>query len=157
MRLLIDSLVALMLAGVLGGVVVAHRQTGESEERFEQGYLDLRAIQRQVQLQATLEQVPCNEHGWPVTIDTAWFKDSLPDNPLMDNDRPWMEVASPLYARLDHPLDRATADPRAAQFWYNPAKGVVRARVPVGVSDQESLTAYNRLNGVHLQSLFDDE
>lgn len=75
----------------------------------------------------------------------------------MDDVRPWLEVASPVYQRLDHPLDPASADPKAAQYWYNPAKGIVRARVPVSISDEETLKAYNRLNGVELKSLFNDQ
>lgn len=46
MRLLIDSLVALMLAGVLAGIIIANRENGDQEEKFDRGYLDLRGSGR---------------------------------------------------------------------------------------------------------------
>jgi hypothetical protein len=38
-------------------------------------------------------------------------------------------------------------------FWYNPALGVVRARVPRTLSDAEALELYNEVNGTRLQEL----
>ncbi len=154
MRLLIDTLVALMLAGILGGIVVAHRDNSDSEATYDSGRMQLRDLQRQINLQASLKRVPINEFGWPMTVDPEWFADHRPDNPLLDDSRPWLEVATPMYYRLENPLDCSTADPRAAQFWYNPAKGIVRARVPAGLSDQASLDAYNRVNGTSLVDLY---
>ena len=42
-----------------------------------------------------------------------------------------------------------------AQFWYNPRHGVIRARVPMAMSDAETLAIYNQVNGSNLQSLFE--
>jgi hypothetical protein len=46
-------------------------------------------------------------------------------------------------------------DRSIAAFWYNPANGVVRARVPVTISDQRATELYNRINGVFLTSIFE--
>ena len=65
-----------------------------------------------------------------------------------------MDLATRDEADLDNPMVKMTADPRLAGFWYNPHLGVVRARVPVMVSDVESLELYNRVNGTRLASIF---
>jgi hypothetical protein len=41
-----------------------------------------------------------------------------------------------------------------AAFWYNPYQGILRARVPVMISDEESLSVYNRINSSSLTSIF---
>jgi hypothetical protein len=62
-------------------------------------------------------------------------------------------VASEEDAGADHPRDPMAAGPGLAQFWYNPSKGVVRARVPDDVSEATALRLYNRVNDSHLTSL----
>src|SRR5690606_29054642 len=53
----------------------------------------------------------------------------------------------------DHPPDPVLISKEQAGFWYNPALGVFRARVPQQVTAQETLTLYNRVNGTALLSL----
>jgi hypothetical protein len=38
-------------------------------------------------------------------------------------------------------------------FWYNPALGIVRARVPRTLSDADAIDTYNRVNGTAIRSL----
>jgi hypothetical protein len=69
-------------------------------------------------------------------------------------ERPWIDLAAPDESELEHPVLKMTAGSGLAGFWYNPHLGVIRARVPVMVSDAESLELYNRVNGTRLASIF---
>jgi len=89
-----------------------------------------------------------------VTIDPAWFQEAAPGNPLLDEDRPWVEVAGTSQADLLHPPVRMAVEKSIAAFWYNPYQGVVRARVPVMVSDDKATELYNRVNGTGMSSIF---
>jgi hypothetical protein len=50
-----------------------------------------------------------------------------------------------------------TIDSKRAGYWYNPNQGIVRARVPVGISDDRALRLYNRINGTALTSIYSKE
>jgi hypothetical protein len=154
MRLIIDTLVALMLAGVLAGVVTFYNGRRDRDGQVELARAEVERFQREIMLQAALEQVPQSEAGYPRTIDLAWFQGDLPLNPLLDEGRPWLEIASAADRHLAHPVYRCASQPSLASFWYNPANGIVRARVPAGISDHEALGLYNRVNACSLESLF---
>ncbi len=153
MRLILDSLMAVVLAALLAGILLHQRHEQQHQRDVETVRANVRLIQQQVMLQAALERVPRNEYGFPITIDPEWFGEVVPRNPLVGTGHPWMEVASAEEARLIHPPVR-TADEALACFWYNPVTGVVRARVPQGVSDERTLQTYNFVNGCNLPSLF---
>jgi len=154
MRLFMDSVVALMLVALLGGVMW-HNRTDQTDHRLRdttQG--EVRRFQQQVALQSTLGKVERNERGYPQTIDPAWFQGALPQNPLLDVTHPWLEIASPDQKELLHPIQRIATDKKLAKFWYNPHMGVIRARVPMGVSDEATLQMYNYVNDCDLPDIF---
>ena len=82
------------------------------------------------------------------------FEDGAPRNPFLTGHRPWVEVAPPDEALLMHPFIRCDSSGNAAEFWYNPYLGIVRARVPYLRSDRETLALYNDVNDCELDSLF---
>ncbi|MCA9283626.1 MAG: hypothetical protein KDA22_00310 [Phycisphaerales bacterium] len=156
MRLLIDSLVALMLAGVLAGVIVASRDDERMEQRVQAASSELWRLKEEVMLQAALQRdglasVP------PKEIDPRWFHQDPPRNPLLEDDRPWIDIARGVERTLEHPVDKAALDRNAALFWYNPSTGALRARVPLQVSDADTLELYNRVNGTALTRLYGEE
>src|SRR5262249_12261162 len=65
-----------------------------------------------------------------------------------------VEVATPAEASLQDPAVRLTLDAHVASFWYNPYQGIVRARVPVLISDEKALDLYNTINGTHLATIY---
>ncbi len=146
MRLIIDSLLALMLVGVLAGVGLHYRHARQVEQQIELTRSEVRRFQAQIMLQAALEKVPLSQRGYPVTIDTKWFGDSLPTNLLLGPAYPWVEIASATERNRLHPTRRMATTRQLAQFWYNPNTGMVRARVPDSVSDATALRLYNRIN-----------
>lgn len=157
MRLLIDSLVAVMLAGLLASIILSDRAAEEETKDVEVATVDLHRLQREIYLQAALAEVPLSEHGFPITVDPEWFQGGLPRNPLLGPDHPWLEVADASQQNFKHPHDRMAADRLTAKFWYNPYQGIVRARVSSTLSENEALALYNQVNGCSLPNLFVDE
>lgn len=158
MRFIVNGLIALMVLGLLAGVVY-HRDLKLQHQRLvEQTRQDVQRLARQVMLQATLRQVQVTDAGYPATIDPHWFEDEeLPQNSLIRGPHPWVEIAHEDHRQLAHPPVKVADDPAAACFWYNPYKGIVRARVPMMMSDAEALRLYNQINQTDLQSLFDTD
>lgn len=154
MRWMRDVVAAIGLVGVVGGGLYLQRQQQEEERIFQTAQSDVRRLEMEIKYRAATKSADLNARGWPVTIDPSWFKDSPPINPLLADDRPWVEVAGTQQAELQHPPVRMAVDNQLAAFWYNPYQGVVRARVPVMVSDEKATELYNRINGVVMPSIF---
>lgn len=152
MRLVLDTLVALMVTGIFAGVVMYRQTEQRVEADVEQTFESVRQLQQQVLLQSQLGDVDLNRRGYPMTIDPAWFT-MLPDNHLVGAGHPWVEIAPGWQGDLKHPPDPVAATPDHARFWYNPSTGRVRARVPASMGDQEALEVYNRVNDSEMQSL----
>ncbi len=151
MRLFTDTLVALMLVGLVAGVVLHHHHKRDLEERVRMTRGEVERFQSQIMLQAALETVALTPRGYPQTVKREWFEDDLPRNHLMGAMAPWVEIA-PLSRRdRPHPVNRMATTSQVAQFWYNPRTGVVRARVPDSVSDTTALRLYNAVNDSDLK------
>lgn len=156
MRLLIDSLVALMLAGVLGGIVVASKDLESMEQKVQEASAELWRFKQEVLLQAALQRDGPIASP-PQEIELAWLDGDVPRNPLLEDSRPWLDIATRAERQLSHPIDKAPLDGMAARFWYNPVNGALRARVPLQVSDADTLDLYNRVNGTTLTDLYGQE
>ena len=154
MRLIIDSLLALMLVGVLAGVGLHYRHERQVEQQLSATRAEVRRFQAQIMLQAALEKVPLSQRGYPATIDIKWFGGNLPTNLLLGPAYPWVEIASETERDRLHPIRRMATNRKLAQFWYNPNTGVVRARVPDRVSDATALRLYNQINDSHVAQVY---
>jgi hypothetical protein len=153
MRLIIDSLAAVMLCGILAGVIMHTRAQSRLEDKLELARAEVERFQSQIMLQTALEKVNMTQRGYPRTVDAEWFPGNLPLNPLLGPGFPWLEIAGDSQRDLFHPRSRIAYSHNLAQFWYNPYTGVVRARVPDDVSDATALRLYNRINGTGLSDL----
>jgi hypothetical protein len=154
--------IAALITLILGtaGVWYAASVHDRLDENVSRTRESVRALGAEITRRALLEDVPLSEGGWPATIDPAWFeaqKMEPPRNPLLSEKRPWIEIAGSDEALLEHPMVRADPDSdrgsNVAAFWYNPYRGIVRARVPMGLSDREGLALYNEVNGTTLTTL----
>lgn len=150
---MIDSLVALMLVGILGAVVYNWRSEEQLEKDVVLTEAEVHRLAAQIELQAALENVELTQRGYPRLVKPEWFHGNLPLNPLLESGHPWLEIASASQHELRHPPNPIAAGADVAQFWYNPYTGDVRARVPTGVSDAKALELYNRVNEASLKSL----
>ncbi|MBI1336720.1 MAG: hypothetical protein GC164_07140 [Phycisphaera sp.] len=152
MRLVIDSLIALMLAAILGGVLLYHRQQQTNLLAQQQVYQALAHLQEQVLYRGALGENDTTESGFPRTVSPAWFVGEPPRNVLVPADQPWVDVA-PRDDWQDQPPDPVIASPGQAGFWYNPNRGIFRARVVPQFSDSRTIELYNHLNGCALRHL----
>jgi hypothetical protein len=150
MRLITDTLVALMLVGLVAGVIIHHRHKRDIEHRVRTTRAAVERFQSQINLQAALEKVTLTKRGYPQTVKLEWFEGDLPSNSLMGDRYPWVEIAGPSRRDRLHPVNRMATTLEVAQFWYNPYTGVVRARVPDSASDATALRLYNRVNSSDL-------
>lgn len=154
MRLLPQLLVVVMLLAIGGGV---WWRTGETRA-FERATAETRSallrIQQQVHLQSALAARDGASRRHPAGIDPAWFKGAPPANALLGPEHPWLEVDATAPASMRHPTVPFTHRTEDAAFWYNPAAGVVRARVPAGISDSRALALYNEVNDSDLAGIF---
>lgn len=157
MRWVLDILAVLTAAGLIAAVVMFQRVQGQSEAQVERAATDLRRLELEIKYRSVTKNAELNEFGWPVTVDPKWFGEDLPRNMLVSTRGAWIEIAGPGEAKLLNPRVRLAVDDSIAGFWYNPAQGVIRARVPVMVSDQEAVDLYNRINGTALASAFERE
>ena len=154
MRVILNILVFLTLVAVLVGVVAIQSTNRIKEDQITSAREEVRRFQRQITLQAAVAEVELNARGFPTTIDPSWFNGKLPANPLLEVGHPWVEIAGRDARLLMHPVDLAVDDLSEAQFWYNPYKGILRARVPADISDAKAVKLYNRVNSADLTDLF---
>ena len=88
MRLIIDTLLAVTLVGVLAGIALHNRNAKQMEDRLDLTRSEVRRFQSQIMLQAAMEKVPLTGHGYPAMIDPAWFSGNVPVNHLLSPGHP---------------------------------------------------------------------
>ncbi|MBX3373275.1 MAG: hypothetical protein KF817_05520 [Phycisphaeraceae bacterium] len=158
---------ALLIVVMVGGIVVLMHDSRRRDALFDADVRETRdavvQLQRLLALHEVLEQQGHADRAVdrPVatTIDPEWFRrlqlgDAPPRNALLDGRRPWIEIAADTNRSLEHPPRPIATSESDAAFWYNPYRGIVRARVPAALSEPEALDAYNTINGTTVHSLF---
>jgi hypothetical protein len=153
MRWLVNITVGLMVVAIAGAALLHRRADAGREARLQAVQAELARFQKEITLQAAITG-STGTLRFPDTIDPTWFDGHPPRNHLLGSQHPWVEVAPMNQRQLQHPPDRVASSAGAASFWYNPHLGVVRARVPMGESDQDALTDYNYINGTTLGDLY---
>lgn len=157
MRRIVDivALLTLLVGGLGLGLWVW--QARSEERQVEHTALAVQRLRREVEVRAVISLVDATRRSYPESIDPEWFGDDPPRNALLSaglaGERPWLEVAREDQADLTDPPVRIALTSRDAAFWYNPALGIVRARVSSNVSDKRALEIYNRVNGTSLESI----
>jgi type II secretory pathway pseudopilin PulG len=165
MRLLVDCLIVLMLLAVLALVFGERRRAQHRIDQLGQVYRALSRLQEQARYHGAMDQaLRCSASGgqaansasevggMPELVSPAWFGSDLPHNVMVGGTQPWLDIAPP-GDTADDPPDPVIHRPDQAGFWYNPARGVFRARVAPQFSEQETLDLYNELNNRNLTGL----
>lgn len=154
MRLLVDILIALMLITTLAGVLYFQQSEEEEMLRVHAVQQAMRSIESESLYRAALGEAEATPRGYARYLSLAWF-DHEPRNLFVDEDRrrgPWIEhIDMETERELANPR-RIIADEQHPPFWYNPYRGVVRARVPKQLSQRGTLELYNLVNGTRLRS-----
>ena len=151
--IVIDSLIALMLVLLLGGMLVHYRNEQAKILKYQQVHAALSTLQEQALYRgAMMEADSAEPRRFPLEISPRWFDNRMPVNRLVPPGQPWLDVAPP-NDKNDHPPDPVITRPDQAGFWYNPYRGIFRARVTPQFTDEETLKLYNELNGTSLSWL----
>ncbi|MEO1008805.1 MAG: hypothetical protein AAFX79_09565 [Planctomycetota bacterium] len=159
MRRIVDALAMGLCVVVLVLALVGWARTDTTATRSAQTLLALDRFHTVLKLQANTPGVEVNGRGWPITVEAWWFGKEPPRNQLLSGDRPWVEIAPIEHADRMHPDDPVAFDEdgvKPASFWYNPYRGVVRARVAPQINAEATLLLYNEVNDVALVSLSRD-
>ena len=155
-RLMVDGLIALLLVGVLTSVVMHRREQSRRSEEYTQVHEVLAQMHEQAVYRGVLQVGEDGIAGFPKDISPLWFPDGLPVNQLVPGSQPWVDVA-PENDENDHPPDPIITSPTQAGIWYNPNRGVFRARVTPQWSDSATLELYNVVNETNLEMLVESK
>jgi hypothetical protein len=153
MRWIRDIMLLALLSAIAAGVLWYQSQKADEQAILDRTTANTQRLEREVRFRAATKAGELNARGWPMTVDPTWFDSDPPQNFLVTDDRPWIEVAGPEDAGLQHPPIRLTLDDKTAAFWYNPYEGIVRARVPIQMTDDAATAMYNAVNQVSISSI----
>jgi len=145
---IIDLLVILVVAAGLGFALHLYQESLERKSAIESTQAAISSIEAEIDIRSALANATLNEFGHPPSIDPEWFSGLEPRNALAPATAPWIEIALEAELGRDHPKNPTFHGGRGAMFWYNPNKGIVRARVPEQVSDASARELYAQINGV---------
>ena len=152
-RLLVDGLIALLLVGVLVCVVLFHREQDEMTRHYQSVHDALIVLHERAFYHSVLGKDEQETMGYPKTISPLWFRaEGLPMNTAVPGRQPWLDIA-PQGDDSYHPPDAVITRSDQAGFWYNPNRGIFRARVMPQWSPSATLQLYNQLNSVELEDL----
>lgn len=153
MRLLVDTLIVCMLLGTLAGILIYQRSQRSELLRIEAVQQAMRAIESESLYRAALGEAEATPRGYARHLRRNWFEHQ-PQNLFLDADAhngPWVE-------HINMDSERELANPRHIvastehpPFWYNPYRGVVRARVPMQMSQRSTVDLYNAINGTYVR------
>jgi hypothetical protein len=152
MRLLIDTLIALMAVGLLGGVLWTRSGEADVQKNIDNVREALEELRITAAYHGALGHLSNSPAGYPVHMMPEWFPEPRPANALLSEQHPWIDLAPPGDHAI-HPPDPVAFRKHQAGFWYNPNLGVFRARVPADGSDASRLELYNRINHADLAAL----
>jgi hypothetical protein len=157
MRWLVNLLAVCCLAAGVAWFVAYDNAKAQHERAVVETTRAVRLVEQMIKFKSTQPEMDLNEQGFPMTVSKDWFEQSVPFNSMAPSNCPWVEIAGPAEATLSQPRVRQVTDSSVAGLWYNPYRGIVRARVPVQVSDAATTELYNRVNGTSLRTIFDSE
>ena len=152
-RLLVDGLISLLLVGVLVCVMLFHREQDKMSRHYQTVRDALAVLHEQAFYHSVLDKDEGDVKGFPETISPLWFRaEGVPLNATVPGRQPWLDIA-PDGDDGYHPPDPVITRIDQAGFWYNPNRGIFRARVMPQWSSTATLQLYNQLNGVELEDL----
>ena len=143
----IDVLVVGAAAAALVAALQLYQSNLDDESQVEATRAALSSIRSEVGIHSAIGDVSLNEFGHPHQIDPGWFSDTPSKNLFAKQNAPWVELALPGEFDRNHPKDPTFRGGRGAMFWYNPIRGIVRARVPDQTTDEATLALYESING----------
>lgn len=154
MRRAVNCVAAAAALVLCAGLGFFYYQQYQADHQLDEVSFGLRRFEQVLAFRGASKDAQVTERGWPLTVDPKWFAGDAPRNLLLTPDRPWLEIATPDQANMTNPPLRLAIGTSIAAYWYNPYQGVIRARVPIALSDQRALDTYNRVNGTSLDTIY---
>ncbi len=152
-RLLVNSLIGLLVIAVLASMLVNHHEKRLNSNQHEAVHLALEQLHDKATFVGALDVDAVGKEGFPLEISPLWFRDEgLPMNVTVPGWHPWLDIA-PLGDHAQQPPDPVIVRRDQAGFWYNPNNGIFRARVTPQFTEQSTVKLYNDLNGTSLTTL----
>ena len=140
-NLVAASLASLIAYGgwqlIQGDIESSRREAATRKERIR--------FAAELRVRSALAGAATSTSGWVHEVNPDWFR-AIPRNHLLPGSHSWLEIATPDQARLRHPMKRTADGPDEAAWWYNPATGDLRARVPTHGSHEAAKTLYAIVN-----------
>ena len=103
-------------------------------------------IESEIRLRSALDGYQTSREGFVVMVESTWFEGGPPRNPLLPGPkRPRIEVEDSGDRSMRNPVT-PTATDQGAGWWYNPANGIVRARVPAQATNRATRELYELVN-----------
>ena len=147
LRFCIDLLVITSATTALLVALWMYESDRTEKTAIESTQASLSQLKAEIGIRSVLSESTLNEFGHPPTVEREWFLDADPLNALASARAPWIECALAGELSRDHPHDPTFRGGRGAMFWYNPMRGVIRARVPESASDDAAIAMYEAVNG----------
>jgi len=146
MQLRLNTICLLVLMALTFGAWTHLDRCAERERLVERTVVAQQRMQSEIRLRSALEGAKKSPRGWVMEVKAGWFSEGRPENPLLtDAWRPWIDVAQAEQHALLHPTERIARKGIAA-WWYNPGKGIVRARVPEQATLRRTAELYEIVN-----------
>jgi len=152
MRWIIDGLIVLMLTTLLAGTGMAWQQSRLKQRQADEVRHALRQLRDVAFTHAAIDPELRHDQLYPQKLQPQWFAYDPPHNSVVGPSHPWLDVA-PEGDMAWHPPDPVVDHSDQAGFWYNPNRGIFRARVPRQFTEQQTLALYNDLNEAGLRVL----
>jgi hypothetical protein len=156
MRHIVNITAGLCVLVLVGILWIKAARDADDAHRIAATMSAMRQIEQTIRYKVEYQGLEANAKGWPMTVDRNWFE-QVPRSVLVGPENPWLEIAPQAEANFKHPPVRLAVGTDLAGLWYNPYLGILRARVPVQVSDAKSAALYNQVNGTSLKSILEPE
>lgn len=146
MRVNLTTLTLLTLLVISFGAWTYFTESAHERELITSTSLARQRIVSEVRLRSALAGAEITRQGWVRQINPAWFPEGRPLNPwFLNHDRHWIDVDARADSARFNP-DSIHTSRHGAGWWYNPANGMIRARVPTQKTLQATRDLYESVN-----------
>ncbi len=136
---LVELVVVVLILGILG-TVVAGKIIAEAKDAAE-----VTMSNNRIAIQDVIDHQYALSGNFPVTIQATWFRGGrLPKHPARPDGVPLFEVVSE--PGVEDPDNIVLDENSSGAYWYNRAEGLVRARVPMDDSEEDTEEVYFQVN-----------
>lgn len=138
---LLELVVVIVIIGVVAAIAIPRVQGFQDRAKVRA----LTETVRRINMKLADEWVATGE--FPPTLDLTWLSGGSPENPLLPGEV-GLEIASDRHHEHPDPLVWKSG---GRPWWYNPANGMFRARVPPQGSQADTVMLYNAVNGANVR------